>query len=136
MPVRDDYLLRMVEQVFQLLRRIVRRQSELELPAALAEVGESIRAVLGPAAEVAERLDAATAVPLIADPTRAVLWARLLAARAELLAEAGDPAAAAAGRRAREVAGAARDLARTGPPLPPDLADALEDAQRIAEGIR
>jgi hypothetical protein len=99
-PVRDDYLLRVIEQAFQILRRITRRKEEQELPAALAEVGDAITEVLGPAAEIAQRLDAATAVPLVADARRAAVWARLLSERAALLRRMEDPAADAAAVRA------------------------------------
>jgi hypothetical protein len=145
-PLRDDYLLRTIEQAFQVLRRILRRKMEIEIPAALDEIDAATAELLGPAAPVVQRLDAATAVPLLADARRAALWARLLAERAELLVRSGDPRADEAALRALEVALEARELARTALPLGPEIRAALDDAvtislarvpsQRLAERFR
>jgi hypothetical protein len=131
-PLRDDYLLRMIEQAFQILRRMMRNRTELDLPDALAEVDAAIPQILGPSADVCSRLDAATAVPLLADPRRAAIWARLLAERAELLRLLQDPGAEAAWVRALQVAMEARELEREARILDAELGTALEDAIRMS----
>jgi hypothetical protein len=131
MPARDDYLLRRIEQAFEVLRRILRRSTEAEVPEVLRELDDAVRELLGPAAEVMSRLDASTAVSLLADPARAAVWARLVAERAALLRRAGDEAGAEAARQrahdvAREAAATQDADARLSPPLKEALREALE----------
>jgi hypothetical protein len=127
-PLRDDYLLRTIEHAFQVLRRILGCSTEQEIPDALRDLDGALDEVLGPAASVVQRLDAATAVPLIADPNRAGVWARLLAERAGLLREASDPTAPAVAARALEVALEARALGEGDPRLLPVVRDAVAEA--------
>jgi hypothetical protein len=136
MPTRDDYLLRMIEQAFAVLRRILRRSTEAEVPEVLREIDTALHELLGPSAEVLQRLDAATAVPLLADPARAAVWARLLAERASLLRRAGDAAGAhAAERRGREVALEAWALEREQPRLNEELKAALRESLEMTAGV-
>lgn len=136
MPTRDDYLLRMIEQAFEVLRRILRHSTEMEVPEALREVDAALREILGPQADVLARLDPATAVPLLADPSRAALWARLLAERAALLRRAGDDAGAqATSRRAREIAEGAWALERAQPRLGEPLKEALRETMEMTAEI-
>ena len=104
MALRQDFLLRAIEQAFEVMRRIRRRRDEGDARGALADLDGAIADLLGPAAGVAERLDVATAAQLVRDPERVALWARLLAERAEVLRHAGTPDAGAWGRRALETA--------------------------------
>lgn len=104
MALQQDYLLRMIEQAFEAIRRMRRRRSEGDGQPALADLDSAVADLLGPAAAVAERLDPATAAQLVRDPERVALWARLLAERAEILRAAGHPDAATWGRRALAIA--------------------------------
>ena len=122
----------MIEQAFQILRRIRRRQSEEELPAALQELGDGIRGLLGPSAEVLERMDAGTAVALLADANRAAVWARLLAERAVLLTRADTAAGCVAAVRAAEVALETREQVRAGAAIEAEAAEALGEALTLA----
>jgi hypothetical protein len=104
MAIQRDYLLRMIEQAFEAIRRMRRRRSEGDASDALVDFDSAVADLLGPAAAVAERLDPATAAQLVRDPERVALWARLLAERAEILRAAGHPDAATWGRRALAIA--------------------------------
>ncbi|HYW10091.1 MAG TPA: hypothetical protein VE913_24200 [Longimicrobium sp.] len=104
MALQQDYLLRMIEQAFAALRRLLGRQREGDPRGALVDLDSSVAELLGPAAAVAERLDPATAAQLVRDPERVALWARLLAERAEILRSASDPDAGKWGRRALAIA--------------------------------
>jgi len=131
-PVRDDYLLRMIDRAFEVLRRVLGRSNGEAIPDSLRELDAAIGETLGASGEVAQRLDAATAVPLVGDPNRAGIWARLLAQRALLLRETGDPAAAAATARALEVAVEARRMCVGDPRMIPEVAQAIQDAIAIS----
>ena len=104
-PVRQDYLLRMIEEAFAVIRRIRKRRQDGEAEAAARDAEGAVDALLGPQGAVAARLDPATAAQLIRSPEQVALWARITAEKAEALRELGDePAARAAGRRALELA--------------------------------
>ncbi len=135
MPVRQDYLLRMIEQAFEVLRRILKRRQAGEPNQAVREADGAVDEILGPAAAVAVRLDAPTAAQLIRDPERVTLWARVTAEKAEALRELGDdPAARAAGRRALELALEAWLLEDDQRRLTPALREVLAEALDMARG--
>ena len=138
MPVRQDYLQRMIEQAFEVLRRILKRRQSGDLALAVRDADGALDDLLGPAAAVAVRLDAYTAAQLIREPERVALWARITAEKAEALRELGDePAARAAGRRALELALEAwlleDEQRRLAPALREVLAEALAMGQAWAE---
>jgi hypothetical protein len=129
MPVRQDYMLRMIEQAFEVMRRIRKRRETGDLMLAAREADGALDDLLGPAAAVAVRLDAYTAAQLIREPERVALWARITAEKAEALRELGDePAARAAGRRALELALEAWLLEVEQRRLTPALREALAEA--------
>ena len=133
MPVRQDYMLRMIEQAFEVMRRIRKRRQSGDLALALRDADGSLDDLLGPAAAIAVRLDSATAAQLIREPERVALWARITAEKADVLRELGDdPAARAAGRRALELALEAWLLEDEQRRLTPDLRDALAEALALA----
>jgi hypothetical protein len=135
MPVRQDYLLRMIEQAFDVLRRILKRRQSGELAQAVREADGAVDEILGPAAAVAVRLDSATAAQLIREPERVALWAGVVAEKAEALRELGDePAARAAGRRALELALEAWLLEDEQRRLTPTLRAVLDEALAMARG--
>ncbi|HEX8430657.1 MAG TPA: hypothetical protein VF625_05185 [Longimicrobium sp.] len=129
MAVQQDYLLRMIEQAFEAIRRMRRRSRDDDSRAALVDLDSAVADLLGPAAAVAERLDPATAAQLVRDPERVALWARLLAERAEILRAAGHPDAAEWGRRALAIALEGwlleDEQRRLGPPLRAVLGEAV-----------
>jgi predicted NACHT family NTPase len=137
MPVRQDYLLRMIEQAFEVLRRILKRRQDGDLVQAVREADGAVDEILGPAAAIALRLDSFTAAQLIREPERVALWARVTAEKAEALRELGDePGARAAGRRALELSLEAwlleDEQRRLTPALREVLAEALEMARAWA----
>jgi hypothetical protein len=122
----------MIEQAFRILRRIRRRESEEELPVVLQELGAGIRELLGPGAALLERMDAASAVALLADANRAAVWARLLAERASLLPDTAPVEARVASVRAAELALETREQVRAGAPITAEAEEALREALTIA----
>lgn len=137
-PVRQDFLLRMIEEAFDVIRRIRRRRQDGDPAAAVHDADAAIEALLGPAAGVATRLDPSTAAQLIRNPEQVALWARILADKAEALREAGnEPGALIVGRRALETALEAwlleDEQRRLTPALRGVLAEALEMARGWAE---
>lgn len=133
MPVRQDYLLRMIEQAFEVLRRIRKRRQDGDLVQAARDADGAVDEILGPAAAVAVRLDSFTAAQLIREPERVALWARLAAEKAEALRELGnEPAARAAGRRALELALEAWLLEDEHRRLTPALREVLAEALEMA----
>ena len=134
-PVRQDYLLRMIEQAFEVLRRILKRRQSGEPAQAVREADGAVDEILGPAAAVATRLDSFTAAQLIREPERVALWARVAAEKAEALRELGDESAArAAGRRALELALEAWLLEDEQRRLTPALREVLAEALAMLRG--
>lgn len=103
---KRDYILRMIAQVRRLVEALVGRVRGGEDAAELlAQAREAIAALLGPMAEVAQRLDSASAAQMVNDPDILSAWARVGAAEAEVRRAAGDaPGADALARRALELA--------------------------------
>jgi hypothetical protein len=132
-PVRQDFLLRMIEEAFDVIRRIRRRRQEGDPAAAIRDADAAIDALLGPAAGVATRLDPSTAAQLIRNPEQVALWARILAEKAEALREAGnEPGARLVGRRALETALEAWLLEDEQRRLTPALREVLDEALAMA----
>ena len=96
---RDDYLLRMIEQIFRLIRRILALKRGGRVDEALAEVQAARAELFGPVAELLPRLDAETAAQLLTTPARIAAWARLLREEAALHRLRGDAALAGACER-------------------------------------
>lgn len=83
--VQKDYILRIIEAAGAALRRALRRKSGGDFDGARQEIAASTADLLGPAAELLNRVDAATAIDLLADPRRVVLWASLMSVDAAVL---------------------------------------------------
>lgn len=94
-----DYILRMIAQIRQMVEALVGRARQREDTAELlAQARQSLSELLGPMADVAQRLDSA-------DPDVLFAWAQVVAAEAEAQRAAGDAASAdALSRRALELA--------------------------------
>lgn len=134
-PVRQDHLLRMIEQAFDVIRRIRQRRQDGDPAAAVRDADAAVDELLGPAAAVATRLDPFTAAQLIRSPEQVAFWARIVAEKAEALREMGDEGPArAAGRRALELALEAWLLEDEQRRLTPALREVLGEALATARG--
>ena len=95
---REDYLIRLIQQLGEALRRLKARLSGKVESGDAADVereaGEAITSLLGPHAILVQHLDATSAVRTVADPDRVALWAELLRvqAHAQRLSGRGDAA--------------------------------------------
>ena len=108
---QDDYLLRLIQQAGEALRRLRQRlRGGEETPAVTRrDAAAAVDALLGAESSLLGALDATTAVRLVGDPRRVAAWAALLELDAEAAAAAGD----GAGERARRArAESLRDAAR------------------------
>jgi hypothetical protein len=111
MPIssRDDYLLRIIQQMGAVLARMLGLKNGGQVHEALQTLDDAEGELLGPQAEVVPRVDSATAAHILGEPQRIAAWARLLHERAALLRLAGDEAGAAlAAQRAIELAAEAQ----------------------------
>ncbi len=107
MPIssRDDYLLRMIQDLARALARVLLRKRERDFGGALRETRDAIGELLGARAELAQRLDSETAAHLVGEPEVVAGWARLVAEEAGIWRELDRPDdAAALDRRALELA--------------------------------
>jgi hypothetical protein len=111
MPIssRDDYLLRIIQQMGAVLARMLGLKNGGQVHEALQTLDDAEGELLGPQAEVVPRVDSATAAHILGEPQRIAAYARLLHERAALLRLAGDEAGAAlAAQRAIELAAEAK----------------------------
>jgi hypothetical protein len=107
---KRDYILRMIAQLRQMVEALMGKVRQNENAAeALAHARESLNGLLGPMADVVQRLDSASAAQMVNDPHVLAAWAEVVAAEAEVHRAAGDADSAdALGRRALELALEAR----------------------------
>lgn len=103
---KRDQILRMIAQIRQMVDALVGRPRQGEDTAELlARARQSLSELLGPVAEVAQRLDSASAAQMVNDPDVLTTWAQVSAAEAEVHRAAGNAASAdALSRRALELA--------------------------------
>ncbi len=93
---RDDYLLRLIQQVAQALRRLRGRVEDGALPEEISrDAGAAIGALLGPQRALMEMLDARSAASLAGDAERLDLWIALIRMQGTAALNANDPAKAA-----------------------------------------
>lgn len=111
---QQDYILRLIQQMAAVVATLLGLRGGGKLDEALDVVSDAEGELLGPMAGAAAAVDAATAAQMIGEPLKVAAWARLLAARAELLRDGGDEEGAAA-VEARSEALAAEALSRAGP---------------------
>ena len=102
---REDYLIRLIQQLGVVLRRLRERLTGAPSVADAADVereaGGAIATLLGPQAGLLDRLDPTSAARLLGDAERVALWIALLrvqsdAQRAAGRADAADRASARA----------------------------------------
>ena len=118
---RDDYLLRIIRQAAEVLRRLREQLSRSAESAASVrdEARASIAELLGEQSALLVRLDADTAARLIGHKTRVELWADLVDLEADACAASGDTAAEATNRaRASAIREAASKLSDDTSPRP------------------
>ena len=91
MPARDDYFMRMIQQVAATLRRL-REKLEGGAPndEILREANTAIGVLLGTQRAMLEMLDSKSAAALVGDPDKLDLWVALL----KLQSEVAEPAKA------------------------------------------
>src|SRR5690242_7119660 len=92
---REDYLLRMMQQVNASLRRLRERLmggdgDDAELAAIAREAAEAIVTLLGPQAPLLQHIDATSAVALVAAADRVEAWVGLLDVQATATERRGD----------------------------------------------
>jgi hypothetical protein len=107
-----DYLLRLVRQAAELLRRLRERLVGGDAPERVREdAAAAIATLLGREGPLLARLDADSAVRLAGHADRVASWAALLEVEADAAAAAGDVDAARARRaRAESLRAAARRI--------------------------
>lgn len=94
---REDYLLRMIQQIAAILARLRARltgASGAEAAEVAREAGAAIATLLGPQASVLQQLDSASAARLVADADRVALWTALMRVQADALRASGRADAA------------------------------------------
>ena len=92
---RDDYLLRLIQQVAATLRRLRERVKGGALPdETLRDAGAAIGELLGPQRSLMEMLDAKSASALAGDYERLELWVQLIRLQAEAALASNDAARA------------------------------------------
>ncbi len=100
----EDYLLRLIKEAAAALRLLRHKlMGTADAPEAVRDQAAiAIGALLGARAPILERIDAESAVRLVADYEQVMLWAALLEVEGDAALRAGDPAGAEAlGDRAR-----------------------------------
>ena len=92
---RDDYLLRLIQQVAATLRRLRERVKDGALPdETTRDASAAIGELLGPQRSLMEVLDAKSASALAGDYERLELWVQLIRLQAEAARAANDSARA------------------------------------------
>jgi hypothetical protein len=84
---REDYLIRMIQQLGEVLRRLRERLTGKVDADDAAEVereaGQAIATLLGPQATLLQQLDPMSAVRIVGDAERVALWTAFMRAQAE-----------------------------------------------------
>ena len=127
MPQRD-VLLRWLEHLSLLIRRLLYGPGPVDLELASRHIDDALQYHLGPMAALVTRLDVPSVAQLLHDPDRIFGYAQLIGLQAAVLSARGDPGAAALQSRSKELAREA--IARL--PEPPEEWRAwLAEAERV-----
>jgi hypothetical protein len=106
---RQDYLMRMIEQIIQVLTRVIALGRAGDFHEALAQLRTANELLLGPFCEVLPRLDSASAAQMLGNPDQLLAYARLIGAEADVRRMMGETdAAAGLAQRSLEMALEAR----------------------------
>lgn len=109
--LREDYLMRLIQQVADFLAQIAGHERKREYEVAIDEAGRAWDELLGVPRGVVEVTDSATLAGLLRDPARIRAASQLLVAEARVVKGKGDPLGAAVlYRRALELVLEARAL--------------------------
>ncbi len=109
---RDDYILRLIQQVANALRRFRERLGKGDSAEEVSrDVGAAVGTLLGPQRMLLERLDGWSAANLLGDSERVQLWSELLQLQSDLERAAGRDVSA------DTLAARAAALARYGTPV-------------------
>ena len=94
---QEDYLLRLIKEAAAALRLLKHRLAGTDgSPDAIREqAAAAVRALLGPRAQLLERVDAGSAVHLVGHREHVELWAALLEVEADATHRTGDATSAA-----------------------------------------
>ncbi|HEX2208967.1 MAG TPA: hypothetical protein VHG93_14915 [Longimicrobium sp.] len=124
---KRDHILRMIAQIRQMVDALTGRVRNGEDTAELlAQARESLAGLLGPMADVVQRLDSASAAQMVNDPGILFAWTQVTAAESDAHRAAGDAASAdALARRALELAQEAHQRALKDDPELQTLIDRL-----------
>lgn len=115
--MQRDLVLRWIEQLGALIRRLLHGRAEADFPAAREQIREATDALLGSLSLLVPRLDVASAAELLADPHRLFGYAQLLDLEGVVAGAMGDEATRQE-QRARALGFAAEALRRAGDPQP------------------
>lgn len=109
---QEDYILRMIQEAGEALRRVREMLTRSAVPTAgvRAELATATTRLLGPEAALLRQLDAETAVRLLNDHRRLDLWVDALELEADALALEGLSEADAVRRRADSLRAASEQL--------------------------
>jgi hypothetical protein len=128
---RQDYILRLIEQLGDFLRRIAGLSDKRDFAAAIDAAGQAWDDVLGVPRALVDVLDTPTLASMLKEPVKVRAAAQLLAEEARALRGNGDPlAASVCSRRALELYLEARALE----PEPGDDAAILELGRSVYSG--
>lgn len=90
--MQRDMVLRWIEQLGVLIRRLIQGKQTSDLPAAREQVRQATEAMLGPLLQLVPRLEVESAADLLADPDRIFGYAQLLDLEGVLAGAMGDSA--------------------------------------------
>ena len=128
---RQDWLLRLIEQLAEFVGRIAGSTARRDWVGALDEAGRAWDELLGMPRELVDRLDSPTLASMLREPAKMRVGAELSIAEAKAYAGKGDPLhAGLAYRRAFELYLEARALE----PLDSDDASLLELSRMVPPG--
>jgi hypothetical protein len=95
---REDYLIRMIQQLGEVLRRLrARLTGEVDTGDVAdidREAGQAVATLLGPQAGLLQQLDARSAVRLVGDADRVALWTAFMRVQADAQRAGGRAEAA------------------------------------------
>ena len=90
--MQRDLVLRWIEQLGILIRRLIEGKREGDLAPAREQIREATEALLGPLFQLIPRLEVESAAELLADPDRLFGYAQLLDLEGVVAAATGDAA--------------------------------------------
>lgn len=97
--MQRDLVLRWIEQLGVLIRRLIEGKRDGDLPAAREQIRQATEGLLGPLLQLIPRLEIESAADLLADPDRIFGYAQLLDLDGAISEALGEVDAAADSRR-------------------------------------